>query len=484
MKNLLQLVMPDGCSPGRPKDLEISEILSGPEVIDELPALLRRLADAGRWRPGRIAVLCDRNTRGAAGSDLEAVLRRSGNPYLFCELKAAPGGPRSVNPKEGAGGTPGGDSTASHDPDILPDERAIGTALLAVPPDTALVMSLGSGTITDIARYVAARTRLPFVAVATAPSVDGFTSSVAPLIVDGLKTTIDAAPPAAVLGDSRILAGAPKRLLGAGVGDLAGKLTARIDWLLALLINGEARCDYIIELVAGYVRRALSMERSEAASPEGAADLFEGLVVSGLGITLVGSSRPASGAEHHISHFLEMQHERGNAPRLYHGESVAVGTYLVTKLYHRLVARPFEELEASVHFALSAEGKKRFEKRSAERVALTGELFGDSAELLVQRHLESRPTPERRKEVLRKLRSGWEELRRTVAEHLPEPEELSRSLSRLPVPHKPEEIGISRELLHSALLCAKQVRTRYSLLSLLDELGMLEQEADALAAPR
>lgn len=458
MRNLLDLVKPDGCASGDPQDLQIAEILAGGRAIDELPALLDRLAHAGRWKPGPIAVVCDRNTRTAAGELLQQSLEKCGQRFSFCELEPAAGA------------------------DLLPDERTIGAALLAVPPETALLISLGSGTLTDITRYIAARIRLPFVAVATAPSVDGFTSSVAPLIVGGLKTTISAAPPAAVLADTRILADAPRRLLGAGVGDLAGKLTARMDWNLAHAINGEPRCDYIIDLVAGYVRRAISMDGRRAATAEGAADLFEGLVVSGLGITLVGSSRPASGAEHHISHFLEMQHERGNGPHFYHGESVAVGTFLVTTLYHRLVARPFEELEESVEAVLSPDGWKRMKRVEEARVALLRKLFGASAESLVTRYFDSRPTAERRREVLSKLRRHWAEIRRAVGDHLPTPEALSASLDRIPVPHRPKEAGISSDLLHAALLCAKEVRTRYSLLTLLDELGMLESEAESLGA--
>jgi len=457
MRNLLELVKPDGCSPGEPRDLQIAEILAGDRAIEELPALLARLAQSGRWAPGPIAVVCDRNTRSAAGDLLNASLEASGQKFTFCELKSADG------------------------EDIVPDERTIGTALLAVPAETALMISLGSGTVTDITRYVAARIRLPFVAVATAPSVDGFTSSVAPLIVGGLKTTIDAAPPAAVLADTRILAAAPKRLLAAGVGDLAGKLTARLDWYLAHAINSEPRCDYIIELVADYVRRAISMDGKRAATAEGAADLFEGLVVSGLGITLVGSSRPASGAEHHISHFLEMQHERGNGPHFYHGESVAVGTYLVTALYHRLVGRTLDEIEVSVDSVLSVEGRRRMKRVEEARVALLRKLFGASAESLVSRYYASRPTPERRREVLSRLKSHWTEICDAVQEYLPPPEELSASFRRIPVPHRPQKVGLSPDMRHSALLCAKEVRTRYSLLTLLDELGMLESEAESLA---
>ncbi|HUX11702.1 MAG TPA: sn-glycerol-1-phosphate dehydrogenase [Spirochaetia bacterium] len=458
MKNLLELVEPDGCTPGDPKDLQIAEILVGREVIEELPALLRRLSAGGKWRSGPIAVVCDGNTRAAAGRQLEAALSAGGHHYSVCELAAA------------------------HDsaPEIHADERMIGAALLAIPPETSLLISLGSGTITDIVRYVAFRLKTPFVAVATAPSVDGFTSSVAPILIGGLKTTVETAPPVAVLADPRILAQAPERLLAAGIGDMAGKLTARLDWIISSFINDEPDCEYISELVAGYVTRALEMDGRQAASEEGARDLFEGLVVSGLGITLVGSSRPASGAEHHISHFLEMQSVRGNGPSLYHGEGVAVGTYIVASLYHRFVSRSFAEIESAVAAMREADGARRSAEVAEERVELLRRLFGSSASTLEERYLATRPNVARRQLVLSRAKSSWSGITHAVAVHLPPPDRLAQSFRRTGVRFHPGEMAISRDLLHAAVLCAKEVRPRYSLLTLLDEMGMLESEAEAV----
>ncbi|HUX50917.1 MAG TPA: sn-glycerol-1-phosphate dehydrogenase [Spirochaetia bacterium] len=455
MRDLIELMKSDGCSPGVKQDLGIHEILLGENTLPELPALLGRLVAAGVWKKGPIAVLCDANTRRAAGEPVAAALSRGGYEYAFCEL------------------------SAEHEGDLVPDERAIGAALVAVHAEVTLLISVGSGTITDLTRYVAFRLHLPFVAIPTAASVDGFTSSVAPLILGGIKTTVETAAPAAVLADSTILAAAPSRLLGAGIGDLAGKLTARADWFVAELINGEGRCSYIIELVASYVRKILQLDQTKAATIAGAEALFEGLVVSGLGITLVHSSRPASGAEHHISHFLEMQHERGNAPRLYHGESVAVGTYLVSTLYHKFVSRPFAEIRAAVEAAI-AEGADKASARIAQREVLLRRLFGESGDPLVERLHQSQPTAERRRLVLQKLEAGWDALRGEVVAHLPAGKAVAESFARTGVAYDPVAIGISKEILHAAVLCAKEVRPRYSLLALLDDLGMLDAEAAAV----
>ena len=452
MKNLLHLLQADGCSPGNPVDLGIQEILVGEGAGGELPALLDRLEANGGWKRGPIAVICDSHTRAAAGHLLDAVTAR--HQLTICLLHAG------------------------HEGDLVPDERAIGCALVAVPAQTTLLISLGSGTITDLTRYIAFRLHLPFVALPTAPSVDGFTSSVAPLILGRIKTTVETAAPLAVLADSGVLAAAPKRLLRAGIGDLAGKLIARSDWLASSIVNGEPRCDYIIDKVDGYVRSSLELDEAAAASVAGSERLFEGLDVSGLGITLVGTSRPASGAEHHISHFLEMQHERGNAPRLYHGESVAVGTYLASMLYHRLIDRQFAELEESVARARRADSATRTGEEA--RVALIRRLFGESGELLVGRYREGRPDDGRRKRTLDALAPRWDSFTASIRAHLPPLHEVAASFDRVGVPYDPVKLGISRDIVHAALLCAKEVRTRYSVLTLLDELGLLEAEAEAV----
>jgi glycerol-1-phosphate dehydrogenase [NAD(P)+] len=455
MKNMLHLVHSDGCSPGKAVELGIREILLGEGALGELPALLERLSEAAVWKRGHVAVLCDEHTRKAAGNAVVESLSAGGVRHTLCEL----------HPEE--------------EGDLVPNEQAIGAALVAVPEDVDLLVSVGSGTITDLTRYIAFRLNLPFVAIPTAPSVDGFTSSVAPLILGGIKTTLETAAPVAVLADSKVLSAAPPRLLSAGIGDLAGKLIARSDWLLSNIVNDEPRCDYIIDLVDGYVRGTLALDVKATATIQGAERLFEGLVVSGLGITLVGTSRPASGAEHHISHFLEMQHERGNAPRLYHGESVAVGTYLVSMLYHRLVSRPVEELAQSLEAALEEESRNG-KSRAEERVALIRKLFGPSGDLLVDRYLNSRPDAARRRMVVEKLRHRWDEFSASILKNLPRPEQIAGAFVRTGVPYDPVKLGIRMDIVHSALLCAKEVRTRYSVLSLLDELGILETEAHSV----
>ncbi|MGE5551890.1 MAG: iron-containing alcohol dehydrogenase [Bacteroidota bacterium] len=108
--------------------------------------------------------------------------------------------------------------------------------------EVAILVSVGSGTVTDVVRMAAHRAGKPFVAVPTAASMDGYTSPVVPMFNDGLKQAVPATPPAAVVGDLDLVATAPRRMASAGFGDLVGKFTARFDWTLAHRLTGEHFC--------------------------------------------------------------------------------------------------------------------------------------------------------------------------------------------------------------------------------------------------
>jgi glycerol-1-phosphate dehydrogenase [NAD(P)+] len=101
--------------------------------------------------------------------------------------------------------------------------------------DTEFFVSVGSGAITDITRTVAAQTERPFVAGATAPSMDGYTSSIAPLLMRGVKIHVPAVCPELIVCDLDILRTAPEWMFAAGVGDVLGKYIAKADWMLGLL---------------------------------------------------------------------------------------------------------------------------------------------------------------------------------------------------------------------------------------------------------
>ncbi|WP_435924679.1 sn-glycerol-1-phosphate dehydrogenase [Paenibacillus sp. DYY-L-2] len=265
----------------------------------------------------RVLLAADANTYEAAGRELERQLREAGMEPALCML------------------TP--DKTG----DVVADEASIVELQLAIEPGmTESIVAVGSGTIHDIVRFAAHRCGIPFISVPTAPSVDGFTSSGAPLIIRGVKKTVPAVQPTAIFADLDILMKAPQPLVAAGFGDMLGKYTSLFDWKFSHLTGGEPyneQAALITErALASCVRHAREIgERTE----EGITVLMTALIESGIAMLLFGQSHPASGAEHHLSHFWEMEYLRRGNRALLHGAKVGVACAEISRMYHDAAER-------------------------------------------------------------------------------------------------------------------------------------------------
>lgn len=222
--------------------------------------------------------------------------------------------------------------------DVIADEASVVQTLLGLQQAGAqAIVVTGAGTLHDIARYAAFTCGVPFVSVPTAPSVDGFASKGAPLIIRGDKLTIPAIGPAAIFADTDILAKAPKQLVAAGFGDMLGKTTSLFDWKFGAATAGEPYSP----LVAAMTERALRscIERVGeigAGTAEGVEALTRSLLESGIAMLILGQSHPASGSEHHLSHYWEMEFIRSGRRQLLHGAKVGVASALVSELYRRI----------------------------------------------------------------------------------------------------------------------------------------------------
>lgn len=207
------------------------------------------------------------------------------------------------------------------------------------------ILGVGSGVINDICKYVSYKIQKPYGILATAPSMDGYVSSVSALYDRGKKVTLPTTVPRDILIDIDILKNAPLDMIVAGEGDLIGKYTSLLDWKLSHKLNGE-KYDADIER---RMRAALELSmrnaeklvcRDEAAVTA----LIDGLILSGVEMQRAGNSRPASGSEHHISHFLEMQGEKVGKDYAPHGVKVALGCLISAAMYK--YSEKFEELLA------------------------------------------------------------------------------------------------------------------------------------------
>ena len=231
------------------------------------------------------------------------------------------------------------------------DQHAIEVVENNMEEDIDLILAVGTGTIHDISRYVAFQYKIPFISVPTAASVDGFVSTVAAMTWNGLKKTVPAAPPIAVYADSNIFAAAPRRLNASGVSDLFGKYICLADWKIANLVTGEYFCRETVRLEEKALKTVRSSIQDIAEGEEDECEqLMYALILSGIAMQMIGNSRPASCAEHQVTHLWDMEVINGPLDAL-HGEKVSVATLLVLEEYKRIAtaitqgrchAKPYE----------------------------------------------------------------------------------------------------------------------------------------------
>lgn len=226
---------------------------------------------------------------------------------------------------------------------LVPDEAAIATveqSLLGID----IIVGIGSGVIQDLCKYVSYQNKIPYLVVATAPSMDGYASNGAAMITGGMKVTYPAGLPLAIIGDVDVLKNAPIEMIKAGYGDIIGKFSALNDWKLSHLINNEYFCQYIYDLTFEQIDSTLKLangilKRNE----ESIKALMEALVVIGILMSFAGSSRPASGSEHHLSHYFEITGILDGTEYFPHGIDVAYSTVITAMLREEILKHPFKK---------------------------------------------------------------------------------------------------------------------------------------------
>ncbi|WP_408011400.1 sn-glycerol-1-phosphate dehydrogenase [Pseudalkalibacillus sp. A8] len=304
---------------------------------------------------------------------------------------------------------------------VVADEQTLIQLFAQTPQSTDVLIAVGAGTIHDIVRFVGYKMDIPFISVPTAASVDGFTSKGAPLIFHGIKQTVQTSSPLAVFADIEILAAAPRELTAAGFGDILGKFTSLLDWKISELIGNEP----FNQLAADITRRSLencveNVEKIAQGDAEGIEILMHSLVESGLVMLLLDFSRSASGGEHHLSHYWEMDLLKKDEVQLLHGSKVGVATAIITELYKQLG----EQLDV-----------ENLPKDTTYNV---------------------------------RLRKHWVDIK-SLIDKLPDPSKLRKLLKTAGNPTTAADLGISNELVQESLNEAYQLRDRCTGLFLINQ---------------
>lgn len=192
------------------------------------------------------------------------------------------------------------------------------------------VLGVGGGRIIDTAKYVSTEKGIPFVSVPTAPSHDGIASSRATINKRNRKYSYEADAPIAIIADIDVMGQAPYKLISAGCGDLISNITAVEDWKLGQKDRDEYYSDYAAALSVLSAEIVISSaglikEKNE----RGIRNLVKALISAGIAMSIAGSSRPCSGADHQFSHALDSTAEK---PGL-HGHQCVMGTLISAYLH-------------------------------------------------------------------------------------------------------------------------------------------------------
>ena len=407
-----------GCSCGREHLITIEKILIDSHALSEVSAFIEQ-QDLTVYP----MIICDTNTYHTGGSTLQTLLKLSDQQMIVLNAQG-----------------------------LQADEFGLEAIKKQFNMKASTLIAVGSGTIHDLTRYFAHEINLPFISVPTAASVDGFASTVAAMTFNGFKVTTLAKAPLAIFADTSIIAKAPRHLSAAGVGDLLAKYTALLDWKISNLLTGEYICNEIVKITEEALQTMLgSLDEIANQSEEGYEPLMLGLLLSGVGMQMIGNSRPASGAEHHLSHLWEM-HVMNEAVEALHGEKVGVGLILVADTYRSLLS--YTEAPDFNHLDLLNE-------------RLLTPYFKDlTPDLLKENH----PDPlEAVKET--KFKEVFEEMLMLIKD-LPSGEQLTKWLQMVGGKTTVQEIGLPESIEELSLSLAPYVRGRLTLLRVMKRLQL------------
>jgi glycerol-1-phosphate dehydrogenase [NAD(P)+] len=384
---------------------------------------------------GRYTLISDTNTYAALGQRVEEAFRAAGFDVTNIVLR--------------------GD-------EVIADEKYLMQAMVQSPPGDQMYVAVGSGTLTDITRYVSYRTRNPFISIPTAPSVDGFMSTGAPLVVGGIKETFRAQAPVAVFADLQTSIDAPQDLKAAGFGDIVGKFTSLADWKLGHLVWDEPYDPAIDERVRDALENCIDLTDEIVNNSEhGVTRLMDALIESGICIFEFGDSRPASGSEHHCSHFWELQLLKRNRPAILHGAKVGYATTLVARLYEKVRQLSRDDVAALL-------AKSNYVAGQAAQIEGIKRVYGPVADDIMrpQKPFLEMTAPEF-EQLKQRILDHWDDIQ-AIARTVPPSAEIAAILERAGAPTDWRSLrGLEASDVAQAVLFGHYIRNRFTVIKLL-----------------
>ena len=346
--------------------------------------------------------------------------------------------------------------------------------------DNAIPVAVGSGVINDLTKRACGELGLRYMVVGTAASMDGYTAYGAAITKDGMKQTMGCKAPLGCIVDSAVAAAAPKEMTASGYADLIAKIPAGADWIIADLIGAEAIHPLAWKLVQSPLRDTLSNPSGCASGDEREVrKLCEGLVMSAFAMQAMGSSRPASGTEHQVAHYWDMEDLAFNGKPVSHGFKVGIGTLASTATLEFLLEQDLSKMDVEAKVAAwwpsFDEVKATFPSVFPGRPAHV-----TRAEL---EYAKKFPSKDELRKELATIRDNWGDLAAKIRAQLMPFDEVKENLRKVGAPAEPEEIGITRARFRETFAGVPYMRARYFGADLVQRLGLMPALLDRLFGP-
>ena len=399
------------CSCGKTHRCDIPKLEIGEGVLDKLPEFLSD--------KNNILLVADSNTYPLCGDRVKSLLGEKLKGICYFE-------------------TPGYY--------LVPNEDAIEKINSLCTDKTDFVLGIGSGVINDLTKYVSFNRKITSGIIATAPSMDGFASSGAALILKGMQVTYTTHAPYMILGDTDILKDAPIDMICSGYADIIAKYSALCDWKLSALINDEFFCPEIYQTMLSATNEMRSLAKAlESREPQVIGKLMEILVLSGVLMTLGNTTRPASGSEHHFSHYFHITGLIENKPFFLHGTDVGYTTIITAEMREKVLT-----VEKPQLIPVSKEVREKFYK----------EIFFDfyTEVVDIQEKAERYDNP-----VFDKYIENWDKVKEILLE-CPSSEEIKAMLTDAGIDLSAFRKLYDEKRIENGMWFAKDIKDRYSIL--------------------
>lgn len=385
----------------------------------------------------KILILCDDNTWEVAGKKIKENLKNSSIPLIL---------------------------KPSNEKRVTAKYEYIEQIKKNIKEKIDLILTVGSGTITDLGKLIGNEYKIPVISFPTAPSMNGYTSPVSAYIKNGIKLTIPVKPCRSIYIDEEIILNAPIELIKSGFADSMAKGFANCDWKISSILLGENFCLLPYEVISDFEKKYINngdllIKRDR----ETILNLMEALNWGGISMIIAGSSSPASGGEHLISHFLDMYASKNRRePFSYHGLQVGTGIYFSSMIYEKL-----KEINVSLLEKLLRKRKINYDEKFEKLLYLFPEGKKNLKKIFITK-LENIKT------LKIKLVERWNEIKEKSLFMVYTPTEIKEFLKKANCPFSLKEICKEEELIFNSLILSRFIRDRITILDIADEIGILD----------